>query len=113
MKKRVLVSVLLVVFIAGFAGACGGTDPLIGKWEFSSGDGIYYFWESELVEFRTDGTVFSSEDEDSGKWSKSGSDKLTVEDDRGRVFDFTYQLSGDRLTITDEDNDRGVFQRIK
>ena len=113
MKKQVLVSILLAVLIALFAIACSSDDPMVGIWEFSSGDGIYFFWESELVEFSKDGTVFSSEDGDSGKWSTSGNNQLTVEADNGRVYEYTYQLSGDRLTITDEDGDRGVFQRMK
>jgi len=113
MKKKVFASILIVALVVMLVGACSSDDPLVGRWEFSSGDGIYFFWESELVEFETDGTVFSSEDGDSGKWSASGNNKLTVEADYGRDYEFTYQLSGDRLTITDEDGDRGVFLRIK
>ena len=113
MKKQVLVSILLAVLLVMFAGACSSTDPLVGNWEFSSGDGTYFFWESELVEFNTDGTVFSSEDGDSDKWSTSGNNELKVEADYGRSYEYTYQINGDRLTITDEDGDRGVFQRIR
>jgi len=113
MKKKVIASILIAALVVILAGACSSTDPLVGNWGFSSGDGTYFFWESDLVEFKADGTTFSSEDGDSGKWSTSGNNQLRVEADYGRVYEFTYQISGDRLTITDEDGDRGVFQKIK
>ena len=113
MKKQISAIVLIAALLVLLASACGSTDPLVGKWEFSSGNGTYFFWESELVELKTDGTIYSSEDGDNGKWSTSGNDQLRVEAEYGRVYDFTYQINGDRLTITDEDGDRGVFQRIK
>ena len=112
MKKQISISILLVILSAILASACGSDDPLVGKWEFSSGDGTYFFWRSDEIEFKADNTIINHEDDESGTWSKAGSDRLTVRSD-GTVYEFTYQVSGDRLTITDEDGDRGVFQKIR
>ena len=82
---------------------------LIGAWEFSSGDSVYYFWQSGYIEFHPDGWVYT-EDGGYGTWMVDGN-LLMVVDDYGSSYQFYIEIWGDTIFITDEDNDMGIFER--
>jgi hypothetical protein len=90
------------------------SNTLIGKWEFWSGDVIYFFWESDNIEFKSDGMVFNYDDEESGKYTAIGGERLRVWSDDEDTYDFIYDIKeNNMLTITDEDGDTAIFKRVK
>ena len=112
MKKIILALIItaLVFPVSIFA----QSNTLIGRWEFFSGDMIYFFWTSESIEFKSDETVHNYEDDESGKYSATGGEKLRVWDDDGYTYDFSYSIKDNNmLTITDEDDDTAVFRRVR
>ena len=113
-KRQIPALILITICVGALAGACSAKDPLIGKWELHSGDFIFFFRYSENIEFKADGTAINHDYEGyTGKWSVTDGNKLTVKSDFGNIYEFTYQISGDMLTITDDENDSNVFQRVK
>ena len=90
------------------------SNTLIGKWEFWDGDMVYFFWESDSIEFKSDDTVHNYEDEESGKYTAIGGERLRVWSDDGDTYDFRYNIKeNNMLTITDEDDDTAIFRRVR
>ncbi|MCL2109092.1 MAG: hypothetical protein FWH20_07085 [Oscillospiraceae bacterium] len=81
--------------------------PLIGKWEFASGDVLHYFMQSDEIEFFGNGSVIESGYSEKGKWTVTGDSSFSVvgEYNPDTVFTFDFRISGDVLTIIDEDGD--------
>ena len=79
---------------------------LLGSWYHYDGAGTYFFWHSEFVYFDDSGFVMA--DEETGTWSASNG-RLTVVDDSGSTYEFTYSIIGGTLSITDSDGDTGYF----
>ena len=90
------------------------SSPLVGRWQFTSGDFIYYFNSDADIEFFADGSVIEYSDyRFPGEWIPSGDNEFIVHigfDLLPRVF--LYSISGDRLTISDEDGDQAVYTRM-
>jgi hypothetical protein len=87
------------------------SNTLVGKWEFWSGDDIYFFWQSDNIEFRSDGMVYNYDDDESGKYTAIGGERLRVWSD-DVTYDFVYNIKeNNMLTITDEDDDTAIFRR--
>jgi len=116
MKKNNLFVLGMLAFLlifSMFLTGCGGRGALIGKWEHQSGDWIYFFGESNIVEFKADGKVISHDEENTGDWTISGSEQLRVDPDSGRSRNFTYSINANILTIIDEDGDIGRWQKTR
>ena len=103
----------------GGGGAPGGSgsggassSEIVGVWAFDTGRGTYFFWRSDEIEFRADGTVHNHEDRTSGSWTISGN-SMTVRADYGSTYVYEINISGNRLSITDSDRDTGQFVRIR
>jgi hypothetical protein len=86
------------------------TTPLYGKWEFSSGVPVYYFSDSELIEFFVDGTIMEYSYGEGGNWMVRD-DRIIIRGDFGGIHVLTFEISGDRLTMTDRDGDIIVYTR--
>ena len=90
---------------------------LHGVWTFYGGDLTYFFWFSDFVFFGEHIVYIISDindDDDDGThgtWSISGN-RLTVTDENGVIYEFTIDISGNILSITDSDNDTGLFERV-
>jgi hypothetical protein len=86
----------------------GGRGALVGTWRFQDGQGTYFFWRSNNVEFLSNGEVYASET-GHGSWSVSGN-QLTVRSGNS-TYIYTYEINGNILSITDSDFDTGRFVR--
>jgi len=89
---------------------------LLGRWTYSSGDLIYFFWIPDMILFEGSNVFiisdFNNDDMvNHGKWSVNGS-RLTVTDSDGEYYEFTFEITGNTLSITDHDGDTGYFERI-
>ena len=118
MKKGWILSgflVLLLALVAVALTACGGTSPLIGKWQ--------HVEEEELkIEFFSDGR-FEIGNEPflfSGTYEETGDKEVTLtltgvngeEADEEDLAVFEYSFSDDELTLDDGD-DPVTFTRVK
>ena len=90
-------------------------DGLAGRWEFVSGALVWFFGTSEYIEFEVHGdgtgTVFESEEEESGKWHVDEDGKVIVEAEWSGTYTFEFVLTEDTLTIIDEDGDTSKYKR--
>ena len=92
-------------------------QELVGLWAFESGEPVYFFGLSEYIMFIDygDGTfgVYESQAEEWGFWHIDSEGMLIVE---GTVwietYEFTFEITGSRLTIIDEDGDTIHYQRL-
>jgi hypothetical protein len=89
-----------------------GTDTggLVGRWQWQSGNYLYYFEFHGDIEFFSDGRVVEYSSDEKGRYTVNGN-RLTVIGEWVGRHEFTFDISGDRLTITDSDGDRGVWIR--
>ena len=114
MKKKII-GVFVIISIILPITAYAQNNALIGRWEFWDGDLVYFFWESENIEFKTDGTVHNYDDEESGRYTLIDGERLRVRsDDDGYRYDFQYEINeNNMLTIIDSDKDIAIFRRIR
>ena len=116
MKKNRLFVLGMVAFLLAFSmfmTGCGNRDPLVGRWEHQSGDWIYFFGESSIIEFKADGTVISHDEDESGNWTAFGGERLRIDPDSGRSLNFTYSINNNILTIIDSDGDIGRWRKTR
>jgi len=82
---------------------------LAGRWEFDSGDLVWFFGTAEYIEFEVhgdgNGTVYESSEEESGKWHIDDDGYFIVVGDWSGTYTFEFKISNDTLTIIDEDGD--------
>jgi len=112
MKKIVLILVILfsISISAGNLYAQASSHQIVGRWEYQSGFWLYFFGDSEIIEFRANGTAISYDEYLAGTWSISGQ-QLTIVYDYGRIEEFMFSIRNNLLTITDSDGDVGIWQR--
>jgi len=104
-----LLVIIGFVSVQVFAQANAG-HQIVGKWEHISGDWIWFFGDSEVIEFRENGTAISYDEFEAGNWSISGQ-QLIVVDDYGDRYVFRFSIRNNILTITDSDDDVGRWER--
>ena len=110
--KKLLLLVIIVLVFGSIAGACSkSNNKLIGKWEYLSGEYIFFFGEAQYIEFFSDNTVYEYEYRTGGVWSVIDGTRLRVREDNGDTYIFTFTIAGNKLTITDEDSDSIVYVR--
>ena len=63
---------------------------LVGRWEFSSGDYIYYFGSDAYIEFFPDGRVYEHAGEEFGDLTIVDNERFSV---RGESQNITYILN--------------------
>ena len=102
----VVVVLVVVVVIA----SSKKDNPLVGQWEYWSGDVVWFFGKSSSIVFLSDGTVLNRDGGVSGKWIAVGGERLKVNEDDD-VFDFTYKIQDNMLTIVDSDGDKIIYER--
>jgi len=113
MKKIVVLGLFMILLTFSFLTVgCGNRSPLIGKWEWQSGNWIYFFCDSEIIEFKTDGTVIVHDEEEIGNWTVFGDDRLRVDSD-GYGDNFTFSINNNILTIVDEDGVAGRWRKAR
>ena len=107
-KIRTWSIILVLVVLLSTIAACGGGNPLLGKWEDEDG---------MMIEFKDDNTFTIGAMEMvivEGTYTVSGS-KVTLSapdlDEEDIVLNFT--ISGDKVTMTDETGDVTEFTRVK
>jgi len=89
---------------------------LIGDWERISGDYLWFFGYSDLIMIvdYEDGTLgIVSIDEDhwgTGRIEERG--KLVVKAEWDDIYEFQYEINGDRLTLIDIDGDTAIYERL-
>jgi hypothetical protein len=87
-------------------------SALVGRWEFVSGDMIYYFHEGADIEFYADGRVIEYAFDEPGRFEVLGDGRMSaIGDWINELYYFSYSISGNTLTITDHDGDRAVWTR--
>ncbi|MCL1787949.1 MAG: hypothetical protein FWG38_08160 [Defluviitaleaceae bacterium] len=85
---------------------------LVGLWEYNNGSAIYYFMRSDQIEFFANGDVMEYAFGEPGTYTVLADGRLSVVSGwSGNTNEFTIELNGDTLTITDRDGDRGVWRR--
>ena len=89
-------------------------NNLYGLWEFDSGVMISFFGLNGNVEFFDNGTVIEYEFSIGGRFEADGRwGDLTVHSHLGDIYNFTYNISDDILTITDETyGGYNIYRRI-
>jgi frataxin-like iron-binding protein CyaY len=102
--------VVVLVLVVVVAASSNKDNPLVGQWEYWSGDVVWFFGKSSSIVFLSDGTVIERDGGDSGKWTVIGGERLKVNEDDD-VFDFTYRIQDNMLTIVDSDGDKIVYER--
>ena len=111
LKKIVFLLVIIgLISIPVFAQVNSG-HQIVGKWEWISGDWIYFFGDSDVIEFRANGTAISYDEEEAGNWTISGQ-QITVVDDYGDRYNFRFTIRNNLLVITDSDGDIGRWKRM-
>jgi hypothetical protein len=88
-------------------------NPLVGYWDYSSGTGpyIYYFMVDGDIEFFANGRVIEYAYGEPGTYTVNGNRLIVIGDWDGIAYNFTFTISGDRLTIIDHDGDTGTWLR--
>lgn len=105
MSKRGWFQLIVLIIVAlAFLVACGGdpADEIIGEWsgvDESAG----------TIEFFEDGTVVI-EGSLSGDYTLLDDSRIRLDGNMGSLV-FEYEISGDRLTLSD-DGDSAVFERV-
>jgi hypothetical protein len=84
-------------------------NSLTGGWEYVSGSYIWFFGSDGAIDFYADGRV-TSEYTGNGRYTITGN-RIRVTWSSNSVEDFTFGISGNTLTITDSDGDRGTWRR--
>jgi len=92
------------------------TDPayLLGRWEFVSGDSVWYFMSYADIEFFAGGRVMEYAWHEAGRYHVYADGRLSVvgELDPDRTLYFGLEISANLLAITDHDGNRAVWRRI-
>ncbi|MCL2047936.1 MAG: CAP domain-containing protein [Defluviitaleaceae bacterium] len=84
---------------------------LVGRWSFVSAPTfLYYFYGGADIEFFADGGVMEYSYNEPGRYTTRGSN-MTVVGEWTDTYQFTFNIVGDMLYITDSDNDTGIWQR--
>ena len=110
LKKIVFLLVIICLISVQVFAQANSRHQIVGKWEHVSGDWIYFFGDSDVIEFRANGTAISYDEEEAGDWTISGQ-QLVVVDDEGDRYNFRFSIRSNMLTITDSDGDSGVWGR--
>ncbi len=99
-----LIAITVVILLSTLA-ACGG-NALLGKWE--DPDGV-------VLELKSDGKFVISAMGMSieGTFEQKGNQLTLAATDLGEPLTFTYAVSGDKMTLTDEDGTTTDFTRVK
>jgi hypothetical protein len=88
------------------------SNPLVGRWEYVSGDMSYYFHMGFDIEFFADGRVMEYAYDEPGKYTIIGESRMSAIGDWIReLYFFDFTIVGDILTITDSDGDAGIWRR--
>jgi len=100
-----LVGLTLVTLLVTIA-ACGGGNPVVGKWTESEGT---------TTEFTNDGKIILSAEGMAITGTYTLKDSImTIEIvDFGTSITMTYSVSGDKMTLTDSDGTPTEFTRVK
>jgi len=90
-------------------------DELVGEWKRESGDYLYFFGRSETITFTDNGDgTYGIEESDygeTGKFFVDGNGGMSIDGDWTGRYEFTYTIEGNRLTLSDSDNDSAVYIR--
>ena len=113
MKKITRVLIVLLILSMFLTACSGGKKELIGRWELYRGDYTYFFYAADEVEFFADGTVIEFDYREVGEWKIISKGRLQVICEDGTIRLFDYSVDGNRLTLTDEDGDRDVYNKIR
>ncbi len=111
MKKaiRVITLCLVIVMLTSLLAACKSDSKFVGTWEQTDAD-------CTMV-MASDGSGSITEEGISGslKWKQDGGKLFLTVSLCGmtETEEYTYELSGDTLTLTDTYGDVSVFQKVK
>lgn len=111
--KKISRIVVVLIILSLFLTACSNKNAFVGKWELVRGDGTYYFYAADVVEFFSDGTVIEYDYREIGTWKVISKDRLQVIDEDGAVRLFDYQINNGRLTLIDEDGDTDMYTKAR
>ena len=111
--KKLSRLLLVLIVLSLFLTACSSKNAFVGKWNLVTGDGTYYFFAADVVEFFSDGTVIEYDYREVGSWSIQSKNRLKIIDEDGTVRFFDYQLSNGTLTLVDEDGDTDIYAKAK
>ena len=106
-KAKIFTAMILTALVMLILSSCGGEETIVGVWEPTDGKGFSH------LEFYDNGTASSSEGV--GQYTVEGN-KLRIMNMAlaGTVLRWEYEVSGDSLTITWEDNGNvWEYERVK
>ena len=113
-SKLILLGMLVVLLVFGMVlTGCSRGHPLVGRWQHESGNWIYFFGNSGLIEFGADGAVVSQDEQGKGKWTADGNDRITVSETGGKNYKFTFTINKNILTLIDSDQDKSTYTRAR
>ena len=88
-------------------------NELVGTWELDHGIPLYFFGSSEYIIIieHGDGTfgVYESEYEEWGELRILSNGRMVVDGEWSGEWEFTYIISGNKLTIVDSDGDEAHY----
>lgn|GEM_PF-6360503 len=87
------------------------TESILGVWQFSEGDLVYYFLSAPYIEFSADGRVRENQFGISADWRLDADTLTVIVDNNMGIYRFTVDISGGALTMTDRDNDTVRYVR--
>jgi len=91
-------------------------ERLLGEWWLKGGVELYFFGESNFIEFTEHGNgtfgVYEAEYGERGLWHIDSNGNLIIEGEWTGHHRFTYTISGDDLTLTDIDGDSAHYTRM-
>lgn len=111
MKKFILLGILAVHLVFGMTLYGNEKEALTGRWTYISGEWIWFFGNSWIIEFKSNGTAISYGEFETGNWSVIDNRQLRVAASYGEIYYFTFEIIGNILIIIDEDEDVGVWRR--
>ena len=103
MNKRIILSIIAVIFSLTLVGCGKQKDPLIGKWAL--GSYVYTFNEDKTCSYDVGGSVMKCTYETNG-------DKLSIlYEGNTAPFETTYSIDGNKLNVKDSFGKDTIYER--
>jgi len=92
-------------------------ERLFGEWEFDEGDSVFFFLRAELVRIIDNGdNTFQVFESDYGEWGTghiSYDGYMIIDADWGDIYEFSFEVDENTLSITDVDGDTIHYNRME
>ncbi len=125
MNKKVLLILFLAIGLSGCSLLkSSNKNSILGKWKFQSevtSGKIKAIETEEYLQFFNEGTMIHLEVSKRSGLEKIIKTNYTLQKDKltlinktnGKEHTLDYEVNGDTLILTDKNNDKGIFKRVK